>query len=77
MCFSCCWRKVLLLLLVDFAMCALLDLFTETEQLNLAVENTQQGVGALHKVVFEQQKGFSSVSIERFVAMKFVKTPDC
>ena len=37
---------------------ALLDLFAEAEQLNLAVENAQQGVGALHKAVFEQQEGF-------------------
>ena len=51
-------EEILLLLLVDFAVRALLDLFAETEQLNLAVENTQQGVGALHKAVFEQEQGF-------------------
>ena len=51
-------EEILLLLLVDFAVCALLDLFAETKQLNLTVENAQQGVGALHKAVFEQQEGF-------------------
>ena len=50
-------EEILLLLLVDFAVRALLDLFAETEQLNLAVENAQQGVGALHKAVFEQEQG--------------------
>ena len=50
-------QEILLLLPIDFAVRAFLNLFAQVEQLDFAIEQTQQGVSALHEAVFQQQKG--------------------